>query len=86
MMKKLKGFQRKYLRGLTHKLKPVVLIGQKGLTDKVLWSTEKAFEDHELIKIKWNYEKLKSIIKVTTFTEPICRPHLQAYPTTSAGY
>ena len=35
MMKKLEGFQRKYLRGLTHKLKPVVLIGQKGLTYEV---------------------------------------------------
>ena len=33
MMKKLKSFQRKYLRGLSHKLKTVVLIGQKGLTD-----------------------------------------------------
>ena len=32
-MKKLESFQRKYLRGLAHKLKPVVLIGQKGLTD-----------------------------------------------------
>ncbi|MBW1854260.1 MAG: YhbY family RNA-binding protein [Deltaproteobacteria bacterium] len=39
-MKNLKSFQRKYLRGLTHKVKPVVLIGQKGLTDKVLRSTE----------------------------------------------
>ncbi|MCG6880306.1 MAG: YhbY family RNA-binding protein [Deltaproteobacteria bacterium] len=30
---KLEGFQRKYLRGLAHKLKPVVSIGQKGITD-----------------------------------------------------
>ena len=58
-MKKLESFQRKYLRGLTHKLKPVVLIGQKGLTDKVLRSTAQAFEDHELIKIKFNDFKEK---------------------------
>ena len=58
-MKKLKSFQKKYLRGLAHKLKPVVLIGQKGLTDKVLRSTEQAFEDHELIKIKFNDFKEK---------------------------
>jgi len=59
MMKKLESFQRKYLRGLAHKLKPVVLIGQKGLTDKVLRSTEQAFEDHELIKMKFNDFKEK---------------------------
>ena len=53
-MKKLESFQRKYLRGLAHKFKPVVLIGQKGLTDTVLRSTEQAFEKHELIKIKFN--------------------------------
>ena len=43
MMKTLESFQRKYLRGLTHKLKTVVMIGQKGLTDKVLRFTEQAF-------------------------------------------
>ena len=53
-MKKLEGFQRKYLRGLAHSLKPVVFIGQKGLTPEVLLSAEKAFERHELIKVKFN--------------------------------
>ncbi len=52
-MKKLEGFQRKYLRGLAHKLKPVVLIGQKGLTAEVLESTNAALETHELIKVKF---------------------------------
>jgi len=42
-MKKLEGFQRKYLRGVAHGLKPVVFIGQKGLTREVLLSAEKAF-------------------------------------------
>lgn len=58
-MKKLKSFQRKYLRGLAHNLKPVVLIGQKGLIDNVLRSTELALEDHELVKIKFNDLKEK---------------------------
>ena len=64
-MTKLESFQRKYLRGLAHKLKPVVLIGQKELTDNVLRSTVQAFEDHELIKIKFNDFKEKDQKKET---------------------
>jgi len=59
-MKKLEGFQRKYLRGVAHGLKPVVFIGQKGLTPVVLLSAEKAFERHELIKVKFNDFKEKA--------------------------
>ena len=52
-MEKLKGFQRKYLRGLAHSMKPVVFIGQKGLTAEILLSAEQALESHELIKVKF---------------------------------
>ena len=52
-MEKLKGFQRKYLRGLAHSMKPVVFIGQKGLTPAIRQSTEKALDRHELIKVKF---------------------------------
>ncbi|MBW1780095.1 MAG: ribosome assembly RNA-binding protein YhbY [Deltaproteobacteria bacterium] len=58
-MKDLEGFQRKYLRGIAHGLKPVVLVGQKGLTPEVLSSTEKALERHELIKVKFHDVKEK---------------------------
>jgi RNA-binding protein len=58
-MPRLKGFQRKYLRGLAHGLKPVIFIGQKGLTPEVLSSAEKALERHELIKVKFNDFKEK---------------------------
>jgi len=58
-MKKLEGYQRKYLRGLAHGLKPVVFIGQKGLTSEVLASTEQALDRHELIKLKFNDFKEK---------------------------
>ncbi len=59
-MKKLEGFQRKYLRGVAHGLKPVVFIGQKGLTPEVLLFAEKAFERHELVKVKFNDFKQKA--------------------------
>ena len=58
-MKKLEGFQRKYLRGMAHGLKPVVFIGQKGLTPEVLSSAQNALERHELIKVKFNDFKEK---------------------------
>lgn len=52
-MKKLEGFQKKYLRSLAHGMKPVVFIGQKGLTPGTLQSTESALDRHELIKVKF---------------------------------
>lgn len=44
--------QIKFLRGLCHDLKPVIMIGQKGLTEGVLDELEIAINHHELIKIK----------------------------------
>ncbi len=58
-MIELKGFQKKYLRGLAHGLDPVVFIGQHGLTDSVTKSIEEALEAHELIKVKFNDYKEK---------------------------
>jgi RNA-binding protein len=58
-MSPLKGYQRKYLRGIAHGLKPVILIGQKGLTADVLLSAEAALDTHELIKVKFNDFKEK---------------------------
>ena len=49
----LKGFQRKHLRGLAHAYKPVVLIGQKGISESFSESFEEALESHELIKVKF---------------------------------
>ncbi|MBF0423200.1 MAG: ribosome assembly RNA-binding protein YhbY [Magnetococcales bacterium] len=46
--------QRKYLRGLAHPLKPMVMVGHEGVTDPVLAEVERALEDHELIKIRFN--------------------------------
>lgn len=44
--------QRSFLRGKAHHLSPVVMLGKDGLTEAVLKATDKALEDHELIKIK----------------------------------
>lgn len=52
-MEALKGFQKKYLKGLAHGLKPVVFIGQKGLTDNLFTSIDEALNTHELIKVKF---------------------------------
>ncbi len=52
-MKKLTSFQAKYLRGLAHALKPVVFVGQKGVTHALIKSTGEAFQRHELIKVKF---------------------------------
>jgi RNA-binding protein len=50
---KLEGFQRKHLRGLAHKAKPVVFIGQKGITETLNRSINDALTAHELIKVKF---------------------------------
>jgi RNA-binding protein len=48
----LTGKQRSYLRSLAHPLKPVVQIGQSGLTDAVLSAIDGALVTHELIKVR----------------------------------
>jgi len=44
--------QKKFLKGLAHDKKPVVTVGQKGLTTTVQEELERALSHHELIKIK----------------------------------
>lgn len=44
--------QRKHLRTLAHSVKPVVRLGNAGLTPAVTAETVRALEDHELIKVK----------------------------------
>jgi RNA-binding protein len=44
--------QKKHLRGLAHRLKPVIRVGNPGLTDSLVRETVRALEDHELIKVK----------------------------------
>ena len=44
--------QRRHLRGLAHELKPLVRLGNAGLTEAVASETARALHDHELVKVK----------------------------------
>ena len=44
--------QRRFLRGRAHALKPIIQIGNNGLTDAVAKETNRALKDHELIKVR----------------------------------
>jgi RNA-binding protein len=44
--------QRRHLRGLAHDLKPLIRLGNAGLTDSVAAETARALHDHELVKVK----------------------------------
>ena len=52
-MKELLGYQKKFLRGVAHALQPIVLVGQKGLTQALIKSTDDALMAHELVKVKF---------------------------------
>jgi RNA-binding protein len=44
--------QKRQLKALAHHLKPVVLVGQHGLTEGVFNELESALDAHELIKVR----------------------------------
>jgi RNA-binding protein len=56
MFQQLSNTQQRFLRGLAHALKPVILIGGKGLTDAVIAELDLALEHHELVKVKVSAE------------------------------
>ncbi len=63
----LKGFQKKYLKGLAHAYKPLVHIGQKGLSENLSAALEETLDSHELIKVKFidfkEKEQKKELLK-----------------------
>jgi RNA-binding protein len=50
--KKLTGKQKRYLRGLGHHLKPLLMLGRDGITDNVISAANAVLDAHELIKVK----------------------------------
>ena len=62
--------QIKFLRSKCHDLKPVVMLGQKGLSDAVLNELEIALDHHELVKIKLSVDD-RDVRK--HLTEEICQ-------------
>ena len=65
--------QIKFLRSLCHDLKPVVMLGQKGLTNEVLHELDIALNHHELVKIKLSVddreERAKMIAEICERSE-----------------
>ncbi len=51
-MKELSVLQRKFLKALAHSMKPVVMIGNQGLTEAVINEARGALAAHELIKVR----------------------------------
>ncbi len=47
----LSSTKKKALKAQAHHLKPVIRIGQKGLSDAVIEETRQALESHELLKV-----------------------------------
>ncbi len=48
----LTGKQKRFLRGLGHSMKPVILVGKGEISDALIQETGEALESHELIKVK----------------------------------
>ena len=48
----LTGQQRRWLRSRAHPIKPVVHVGEAGVSEAVIEATKKALADHELVKVR----------------------------------
>lgn len=48
--------EKKHLKQQAHSLKPVIMVGSKGLTDAVHEAVDEALHAHELIKIRLSAE------------------------------
>ena len=44
--------QKKYLRGLGHSLKPLIMVGDAGLSEALLAEFDSTLQHHELIKVR----------------------------------
>ena len=69
---KLTNNQKKHLRKLAHNLRPIVMVGQQGLSDAVLDELESTMIKHELLKIKIRVnnreEKQKIVDEIINFS------------------
>jgi RNA-binding protein len=48
----LAGYQRRHLRKLAHGKKPIVAVGEAGISETVISALDQALADHELVKVK----------------------------------
>lgn len=49
---KLSVSQKKFLRGLGHRLKPLIMVGDAGLSESLLAEYKATLDHHELIKVR----------------------------------
>jgi RNA-binding protein len=72
-MTKLTNNQKKFLRSKGHLLKPVIMIGQHGLSESVLAELKSSMTKHELLKIKIRAEgkddRQKMIDEIASVTQ-----------------
>ena len=80
-MSPLSPKRRSELRADAHKLSPVVIIGDKGLTDEVLAEIERSLKAHELIKVRAGTDDRDAR---NAWLEAICEK-LQAHPVQQIG-
>ena len=73
--------RRSELRAEAHKLRPTVLIGDKGLTDEVLAEIDRSLKAHELIKVR---AAAAAREQRDIWLETICE-RLQAHPVQQIG-
>jgi RNA-binding protein len=46
------GKQRRHLRSLAHELKPLVMVGQRGISENLIQNLDEQLLAHELVKVK----------------------------------
>jgi len=80
-MKPLPAKRRSELRAEAHKLAPVVIIGDKGLTDEVLAEVDRSLKAHELIKVRAATDEREAR---DAWLEAICAK-LEAHPVQQIG-
>ena len=61
--------QLKHLKAMSHGLKPVVIVGNAGITEAVLTEIDSRIEHHELIKVRLNASDRESR---KSMTDKIC--------------
>ena len=75
-MNKLTNNQKKFLRSMGHALKPVVMVGQHGLSESVLAELESTMSKHELLKIKIRVDGKDEKQKMIDQIVEVSRSHL----------
>jgi putative YhbY family RNA-binding protein len=73
--------RRSELRAQAHKLNPVVLVGDKGLTDEVVTEIDRSLKAHELIKVRASTDDREAR---ESWMKEICE-RLEAHPVQQIG-